>query len=110
MVRDMVHKFLDNYVGDGIKRTIRKTPLYDPLLNRTNKMVNTIMSEDNTIILFFEVNHIGGVDVYFDSDLIETICNMFSLLPGQTREYLRSWFCKRHKINDNRELLNYPAK
>jgi hypothetical protein len=106
MVKDMVDKFLDMYVGGGVNITVHIDFLFYDNNSKRDKYV--VRSDNGTIILFFIHNHIGGVNFHFSFQLLEVMGNMFSESREQCREYIRSWFCKRHKINDYRELLSYP--
>ena len=107
MVKDMVDKFLDMYVGGGVNITLREwnNILYPPEYRR--KMYD-LRSDNGTLVLYFHSNDIGGVNLYFSISLLEVMGNMFSLPRKQCKEYIRSWFFKKHNIKEYRELLNFP--
>ena len=107
MVKDMVDKFLDMYVGGGVNITLREwnnivlPPEY-------SNITYVVKSDNGTTVLFFNQNRIGGVNLFFSTSLLEVMGNMFSENREQCREYIRSWFSKKHNIKQYRELLNFP--
>jgi len=107
MVKDMVDKFLDMYVGGGINITLREwnNILYPPEYRR--KMYD-LRSDNGTLVLYFSSNYIGGVDLFFSISLLETMGNMFSVPRKVCKEYIRLWFCEKNNIKEYRELLNFP--
>ena len=108
MRTDIIYNFLDKYVGDGININPFKTPYYDPILLRSSLGVSySVKSDNETTIMFLHKNRIGGVTPIYSAHLIQSISNVFSESKEQCREYLRSWFCKKYKINDYKELLEY---
>ena len=108
MVKDMVDKFLDMYVGGGVNITLREwnNILYPPEYRR--KMYN-LRSDNGTLVLYFSSNNIGGISFFFSISLLDIMCNMFSIPKEKCREYIRSWFSKKHNIKEYRELLNFPV-
>jgi hypothetical protein len=108
MVKDMVNKFLDNYVGGGVNITLREwnNILYPP---EYRKKMYDLRSDNGTLVLYFSPGLIGGVDLFFSISLFEVMGNMFSLPRKQCKEYIRSWFCEKNNIKEYRELLNFPT-
>jgi hypothetical protein len=107
-MKELIYKFLDKYVGDGINVRVRKEPYYDPLLLRASIDNSYVVKSDNdTTILFLTKNRIGGVNAHYSISLLEVMSNIFSESRDQCREHIRSWFFNKHKINNYRQLLDY---
>ena len=108
MVKDMVDKFLDMYVGGGVNITRREwnNIFYPP---EYSNITYVVKSDNGTTVLFFNQNRIGGINLFFSISLLDIMCNMFSIPKEKCREYIRSWFSKKHNIKQYRELLNFPV-
>lgn len=105
MVKDMVYKFLDMYVGGGVNISIRDRNhiLYPP----EYKKMYDVRSDNGTLVLYFTPNSIGDVNSFFSIVLLESMGNMFSQSRVECKEYIKSWFFNRHKIKEYRELLKF---
>jgi len=106
MVKDMVDKFLDMYVGDGVN--ITKRDMTHIFYTHDYRKMYDVRSDNGTLVLYFSPSRIGGVNFFFSISLLEVMCNMFSEPKENCREYIRSWFSKKHNIKQYRELLNFP--
>jgi len=107
MVKDMVDKFLDMYVGDGVNITLRD--MTHVFYTTDYKKMYNLRSDNGTLVLYFSSNNIGGISFFFSISLLDIMCNMFSIPKEKCREYIRLWFSKKHNIKQYRELLNFPV-
>ena len=110
MVKDMVDKFLDMYVGDGVNIIKREgVQIRNILFTDSNYEAYNVESNNGTVILYFTPNSIGDVKIYPAYGLYITVSNMFSIKPLESKEYLREWFREKNNIIHFRELLSYPT-
>ena len=111
MVKDMVDKFLDMYVGGGVNIIKREgVQISNILFTDSNYEAYNVESNNGTIILYFTPNSIGDVKIYPAYNLYITIGNIFSIEPAESKQYLREWFRKKYNIIHFRELLAHIYK
>jgi len=107
-MNNLIYEFLDNYVGDGMNITNRVGVTINRItFTDSNYEAYNVESNNGTVILYFIPNSIGDVKIFPSHILNTTICNMFSIEPTKSKEYIREWFREKHYIIHFRELLDY---
>ena len=105
---ELIYKFLDNYVGDGMNITKRVGDTINRItFTDSGYEAYNVESDNGTTILYFILNSIGDVNIYPAYSVYMTIGNMFSIEPAESKQYLREWFGEKYNIIHFRELLNH---
>ena len=95
-LKKVIYKFLDGYVGDGIKINY----------NSFSKVYN-VYSDKGVLILLFKVRDDGSFILYRGLDLCNMVCRFFSVGDDEAIRYVRAWFADKHNINKVSDLTKY---
>ena len=103
MVEDMVYKFLDNYVGEGINISYG-AHMYDP---NDFMPVNIyfVYSDNETRIIQIRYKE-NNPSIVYEQRLGDVVSNFFSIDSVSSHVHISSWFKKRNNIESLWDLKN----
>jgi hypothetical protein len=95
-LKKVINKFLDGYVGDGIK--VKYNPLH--------KIYN-VYSNKGVLILSFKICKNDSIAIFRGLELCNMLCRFFSVCDDDAMRYVRSWFGDKHNINKVSDLTKF---
>jgi len=96
-LKKVIYKFLDGYVGDGIK--IKYNPLHK---------VYSVYSDKGVLILLFKFNsYKDSITIFRGLELCNMVCRFFSVGDDEAMRYVRNWFADKHNINKISDLTKF---
>ena len=103
MVEDMVYKFLDNYVGEGINVS-DEGRMYDPY-DFMPVRIYFISSDNQTRIIKISYKE-DKPSIVYEKRLGDVVSNFFSIDSVSSHAHIGRWFKKRNNIESLWELKN----
>jgi hypothetical protein len=95
-LKNVINKFLDGYVGDGIR--VKYNPLH--------KIYN-VYSNKGVLILSFKICKNDSIAIFRGLELCNMLCRFFSVCDDDAMRYVRSWFADKHNINKVSDLTKF---
>jgi len=96
-LKKVIYKFLDGYVGDGIK--IKYNPLHK---------VYSVYSDKGVLILLFKFNsYKDSITIFRGLELCNMVCRFFSVGDDEAMRYVRNWFGDKHNLNKVSDLTKF---
>ena len=96
-LKKVIYKFLDGYVGDGIKIK------YNPI-----RKVYSVYSDKGVLILLFKFNsYQDSITIFRGLELCNMVCRFFSVGDDEAMRYVRNWFADKHNINKFSDLTKF---
>jgi hypothetical protein len=102
-MREEIYKFLDRYVGDGVRCKFIHSGF------RTWSEYYDVVSDNGTIILSFSVK-LDQVKVFRSESLCLSIHGYFGVEIEESWKYVRDWFGVKHNIKVLSDLLKLILK
>jgi|694.fasta_scaffold113346_2 hypothetical protein len=98
-MKEVVNKFLDNYIGKNIN-----------IKSITDNEYHSFFSDNGELILSIRIN-IWNKSTYFRGDMLcKTVAGFFSISKDKATDYIRDWFNEKHNSNNPIEILNSYKK
>ena len=100
-MREMIYKFLDNYLGDEVFCVKGKpSEKYDTY--------GIISKKDKSVILSFNIiKSSGGIVIFRGGKLTNTVSSFFSMNPDDVSRIIRDWFGDKHNIKKMGDLMKF---
>ena len=95
-LKKVINKFLDGYVGDGIK--IKYNPLH--------KIYN-VYSDKGVLILSFKICKNDSIAIFRGLELCNMLCRFFSVCDDGAMRYVRSWLGDKYDMKKVNDLLKF---
>jgi uncharacterized Fe-S cluster-containing radical SAM superfamily enzyme len=95
-LKKVIYKFLDNYIGDGIKVK------YNPIRKAYN-----VYSDKGILVLSFGFNFQNSIIIFRGLELCNMVCRFFSVGDDEAMRYVRNWFADKHNINKVSDLTKF---
>ena len=95
-LKKVINKFLDGYVGDGIK--VKYKPLH--------KIYN-VYSHKGVLILSFKICKNDSIAIFRGLELCNMLCRFFSVCDDDAMRYIRNWFADKYDMKKVNDLLKF---
>ena len=107
-LKKVIYKFLDGYVGDGIKVKKGAVRVHDPKTFLTiYGGLYSIYSNKGVLILSFKICENDSIVTFRGLQLCNMICRFFSVGDDEAMRYVRNWFNDKHNINKISDLTKF---
>jgi hypothetical protein len=108
-LKKIIYKFLDEYIGDGVKVKNTSTPVYNLYAQtwKIKKDTYSLYSDKGILILTFKVCKNDSIDIFRGLELCNMICRYFSLGDDEAMRYVNNWFADKHNMKKASDLLKF---
>lgn len=114
-LKKVINKFLDGYVGDGVKCEIHPNGIPEvPSLHwGAGKTVFCLYSNKGVLILSFKYNsYKDSIIIFRGLKLCNMVCRFFSITDDEAMRYVRTWFADKYgmeKVSDLTRFIPGPV-
>jgi len=95
-LKNVINKFLDGYVGDGIK--VKYNPLHK---------IYFVYSHKGVLILSFKIYEDDSITIFRGLELCNMLCRFFSVGDDDAMRHIRSWFADKYDMKKVNDLLKF---